>query len=458
MNCPPIHEWDLLVLGALDEGEAGALLAHLPECPACRGVFEQARRAHADRIRMYDQFDRGHDSQREQLMAALPPEPARSRGDWVARNWRHMGDFAMLIGRRVGKRAAVGLVSAAACVAFVAWLVTFDGGPKAFAAALQQFQAAKTIVCRVSTPTPISVAGMTVAQDGKLYVSAEYGSRFENRTNGLLVNVHYTPRQGPVTVVNPLARNYMVIDTDAAAAETKSGNSPDEFIVALAKLQSEASRELGRKTLDGVEVLGYAISGQALGVGHSDRVNSELWVDAKTYRPVRYLAELPGPQGGAAYQLLFDQFEWDVPVDPQLFTPDIPADYARLDATIPASDEAALVKGLEHYAALAGKYPATLDMSSIVTDLASAVAARIAGAVARGEAAPDQQTLTQQSVEIGAGLVFYQRLIRDGATPEYHGETVTPGEADAVLVRWQSAPGTWRVIYGDLHTATVEEP
>ena len=75
--------------------------------------------------------------------------------------------------------------------------------------------------------------------------------------------------------------------------------SPDAFIRALSQLKAEASRELGHKNVDGVDAIGYEIPGQMLALGHSDRVRSELWVDAKTYLPVQYVAEFPMPQSAA---------------------------------------------------------------------------------------------------------------------------------------------------------------
>ena len=85
MNCPNEQDWDLLAMEALEERAAAPLLAHLKECPDCRGAYEQVRRSHLDRIRMYDQLDRGHDSLREQLMAALGSHlrERKDRGDPV---------------------------------------------------------------------------------------------------------------------------------------------------------------------------------------------------------------------------------------------------------------------------------------------------------------------------------------------------------------------------------------
>ena len=158
-------------------------------------------------------------------------------------------------------------------------------------------------------------------------------------------------------------------------------------------------------------------------------------------------------------QMVYDQFEWDTPLDPKLFKPDIPADYTRIDVSTPTViDEAALLKGLQNYADLAGKYPPAMDATTLSTDLASSIGERmVKSMLGRGPKMPDQQTMMQKSVEIGVGMKFYQKLISDGCSPEYHGEMVSPGRGDAVLLRWKLPSGQWRVIYGDLRVETVND-
>jgi len=451
MSCPSTNDWDLLAMETLDEQAAAPLLVHLRECPDCQSVHEQARRSHLDRIRMYDQLDRGHDSLREQLMAALPSQPARTRADRLVRGWRHTGGFTMSIKHKLGAHATIGLLSAAACIAFVALLMTFSGGKNAFAAAIEQFRNARTITCNITTTTKLPAQITTVMQTGKLYLSAEYGSRCDMFMNGVPMVIQYAPLQGSSTSVTPATRTYTVTDTQAVDNGVPQGNGPDSLIRMIAHMQEQANRELGRKYIDGIETLGYEIVGQLLGAGAGEGLRSELWIDAKTYLPVRCIAEMPIGQTGGTSELIYDQFEWDTPLDATLFVPEIPADYTRINATMPIPDEAALIKALRNYAELADKYPPTMDPASILTDLSYIRGRRAASAAARGEKAMDQQVSMQKSAEIGSGFKFYQTL----TTPEYYGKTVIPGQADAVLLRWKLTDGQWRVIYGDLRVETI---
>ena len=50
---------------------------------------------------------------------------------------------------------------------------------------------------------------------------------------------------------------------------------------------------------------------------------------------------------------------------------------------------------------------------------------------------------------------FYVRLVQDKKDPAYYGQTVTPKDADKVLMRWKLSDTEYRVIFGDLHAETV---
>ena len=458
MNCPTTDRWDLLAMEVLEDAEAALLRAHLETCPGCRLACDRARRAHFDRVRMYDQLDHGHDSLREQLMSVLPPSPDRSRADRLVRGWRHMGAFTMSVKHHMRARAAIGVVSAAACIALVASLSLFTGNRTTLAAAIEEIQKHATLTCCVSSPTALGAGPVALHQSGRLYFSAEHGIRIENRMNGVVNVIQFKPPGGPMTTVMPLNRQYTVIRNLDSGAAADAGSAPDSFLLALWKLKEQGARGLGRAMVEGVLAAGYEIPGQLLGLGQGEQVRSELWIDPATNLPVRYVAEFPSPATRAVYQLVYDRFEWDAPVDPSLFVPQIPADYVRIEANMPAPDEAVLVKALGNYVELTGRYPPRLDATVIVTDLSGALGASIARRMAQGKQAPDQQALTRQSLEIGSGIAYYLKLAREGRTPEYHGKDVSPQDGSAVLVRWKLADGQWRVIYGDLRIETATAP
>lgn len=336
-------------------------------------------------------------------------------------------------------------VAAAVVLVVGLWPSRDGGGPgRAFAAAVKQFQKAKTIVCQFSSPTPTSVMGMNIVSSGKWYMSAEYGTRFENYANGILVNVMIVPPEGPAVSITPPGRRYTILDVNQP--DRSNMNSPDAFIRSMMTLTNQPDRQLGKAIIDGMEAYGYEISAQSMGFGETPNARSELWVDAHTFMPVRYVIEWPGFEPNKTITYVFDQFEWDVPLDSTLFDTTMPPGYTRVNTQLHTPDEASLINCLRLYAEWTGEYPSALSMPRVVGGL-------MASGSAKGNKLPANPE--QQSIEIGIGVVFYMELASKGCSPEYHGATVSPGQKDAVLVQWKTEDGQWRVIYGDLRVETL---
>lgn len=335
-----------------------------------------------------------------------------------------------------------GLTAAAAGV-LVAVLLRGDGGRQsAFAQAIAQVAGANTIVCEMNSPEPVSVMGMQLTATGKLYISAQHGSRYEQYANGMLVSVMLVPPDGKAVNLNVPAKQYLAMDMQKLAADRRRHN-PDEFIRGLANQTGRATRDLGTATVGGVQAYGYEIAGAKVDGGATgDR--SELWVDPKTSLPVRYVVEMPGFEPGKTMTVVYENFALDVPLDPSLFDTALPEGYTRVDVTMPNPDENTLINALRQYSNITGDYPSVLSMPRVVGGL------MMAGL--RGAKQPDGQV----SLEIGAGVVFYAELQGKGVSPEYFGNKVKPGQQDAVLVRWKTDGGKWRVIYGDLRIDTME--
>jgi hypothetical protein len=51
---------------------------------------------------------------------------------------------------------------------------------------------------------------------------------------------------------------------------------------------------------------------------------------------------------------------------------------------------------------------------------------------------------------------FYLNLLRDKKEPVYYGKIAQPGDIAQVLLRWKTGEDEYRVIFADLHAATVD--
>ncbi|UCG31672.1 MAG: hypothetical protein JSU68_08385 [Phycisphaerales bacterium] len=453
MACPSEDQWTLLSMNLLDAARASEMNEHLSACTSCREMFDRARRQHAALVRTYEALDRDHDELREQLMASLPAGATPSPADARARErWRRLGESVMN-SRKV--RFTTAALAAAACIVFVLVLVFGSAQTLALEGIGRAVQQAETMTCRLS----LTITGGNVNQsfDGAMYVSDEYGSRAEIRQNGRSVSCTIAPVDGP-TVAGILGGKSLIRFThEDDAGDMTRHMRIDQYISRLQELTGKADRELGSEIIDGAKALGFEISGDKLGLPDVPSLGGAtiaLWVDADSLLPVRYTLEMAGPEVDSRMNLVCNDFEWDVPLDASLFDTSVLADEGAptLDLHMPAATEAALIEGLGIYAEyLPDRYPSALDFTRIGMDFYQAADTLTPEQLA---AMGDAQQMIQRLMPLYAGAKFYQELLRDGAEPEYFGATVTPGDADAVLVRWRVDSGRIRVIYGDLSAET----
>ncbi|RMF84001.1 MAG: hypothetical protein D6744_03795 [Planctomycetota bacterium] len=445
MNCPEHTQYDLLVMDLLERPLADALLAHARVCPRCRSRFDQSRRAHAQRIRMYEAFDRDHEQLREQLMAALPdgaPQaPRRGR----------LGGIIMSMNARTIRRTAA-ILAPAACVLLALVLYVTPSNNVALADVIANLRRAQTMVCRVTT----YIGGDQPVSTGAMYLSEAFGSRVE----------FDTPGQGRVVMVRPLGGEIHLIDEtgesavsiDTSASDQLVGSAPADFIAALRGWTGDADRELGRKEIDGRQAEGFEIDGDRLGFSSAPGAHSSarVWVDVKTALPVLIELETTSPDGQNTY-VRQDQFVWDTPLEAKLFELDIPAGTQEVDVALPPADEATLLAGLERYAVLSdGAYPPSLRVQDVVGSVAGAIASGVAQQPEGKETLPAE--LMSDVFTLQQMCAFYQRLVEEGRDPEYFGANVTSEDGRAVLLRWRIDENAKRVIYADLHAETIASP
>jgi hypothetical protein len=442
-------------MNVLDAARASEMNEHLSACTSCRRMFDRARRQHAALVRTYEALDRDHDELRELLMASLPAGAPTSRSDARAHDrWRRLGDSVMN-SRKV--RWTTAALAAAACIVFVLALVFSSAQTLALETIGRAIEQAETMTCRLS----LTITGGDLDQtfDGAMYVSDEYGSRAEISQNGQIVSCTIAPVDGPAVVAGILGGQSVIRLTHEDDSGDMTGHMRiDQYISRLQELTGKADRGLGSEIIGGAKALGFEISGDKLGLPDVPNLGGAtiaLWVDADSLLPVRYTLEMAGPEVDSRMNLVCDDFEWDVLLDASLFDTSTLADEGAptLDLHVPAATEAALIEGLGIYAEyLPDRYPSALDFTRIGMDFYQAADTLTPEQLA---AMGDAQQMIQRLMPLYAGADFYQQLLRDGAEPEYFGDTVTPGDVDAVLVRWNLEDDEVRVIYGDLTAETI---
>ena len=119
--------------------------------------------------------------------------------------------------------------------------------------------------------------------------------------------------------------------SEQEAQEHRDETSPKVW---AQKFLSAECRKLGQKMIDGIMCEGLETTDQTV-VGESDppvdSVVLRLWVSVETGYPVLLEGSAVRATDGVRIEVLLDQFQWDVELDPSEFEPEIPPDYELTD-------------------------------------------------------------------------------------------------------------------------------
>ena len=306
---------------------------------------------------------------------------------------------------------------------------------------------------------------------GTILTSQEYGRKGkieELDPNGgwsTFGEAYTFPNKKTQIIINSKWKKYTRTEWDDVFAERLWQNNPQDPRTFLKKILECKYESMGRATIDGIEVEGFQTTDPNLKplVG---QVDAKMWVDVKTRLPVRYGFTIAGIEH---MHFEMHDFQWDVPVDAAEFKPVIPDDYTGTVVKYPDRiTEETVIQGLKLLVELLGKYPENInDVDDVDKWNLSTTVLRLA----EKSETPAAMRLKEESKgltddEISNKLVdflmpirglagFYNGLQYDKKDPAYHGMTVTPKDADKVLMRWKVSDSEYRVIYGDLHAETV---
>jgi len=354
----------------------------------------------------------------------------------------------------------------------------------AWAQVAQQVEQARTIIFRMKMETaglnmteqgtmaPDSSKVKTREMEATIMTSAEYGTKMEMFSRGKLQQQMYIlPREGIMLTVIPEARKYMRIElTNKLLAETKK-NTKDPRDMVREFMQSEYT-ELGQDTIDGIAVEGIEVTDPRIFGGMFEKVVARLWVDLESGWPV--LIDMDGDmaEGSVKMHMMMYDFQWSIDIDPGELEPIIPEDYTAMPPVkMPGMDIDSALQGLRKFVELTGHFPRKLNHMSIMKELSENVKfdkdkiMQEEGVTEEEMKNPDYQPsdammkritdIMNDIMPVQAVGMFYMKLVQEEKDPVYYGETVSPDDVDAVLLRWRVGDNEYQVIFGDLTTETV---
>jgi len=214
--------------------------------------------------------------------------------------------------------------------------------------------------------------------------------------------------------------------------------------------------EIGRDTIDGVEVEGIEVTDPAMVGGMLDNVVARLWCDVKNELPVLMTMKGSASDGDVVLDITLSDFNWDVEINPAELVPDIPDDYTLLAETEiggGGKDGQDIVESLKFFSEMAdGRYPSTLTGMTVINEFVQVLRAKTAGQEPSEE---EMKKIMGKIVQLQTIGMTYGTLVQDGNEPAYYGEKVTAEFPHAVLMRWKISDNVYRVVFGDLSTRNV---
>jgi len=261
------------------------------------------------------------------------------------------------------------------------------------------------------------------------------------------------------------------------AKDAQDGRSPRPIanvkdpLSSLKEILNTKYESMGRSTMDGIEVAGFRTTDPNWAGFRNPKepqADVKIWVDVKTLFPVRIegLTSALGGGGGRMFMsaVTYD-FQWDVPVDASEFEPPpIPDGYAITDMFRELANEENAIGGLKQCLELLGNYPERIDLSYLWSESEKSetpAAVRLKEEL-KGLTGVDRDNKKMDALKpmrllskfhLGLAGKFYVGMA--SKDPAYYGKTVTPKDADKILLRWKVSDNEYRVIFGDLRAETV---
>jgi len=264
-----------------------------------------------------------------------------------------------------------------------------------------------------------------------------------------------------MVIVMPQEKKYMrMVLTDEMIKKSKNQmqDPRDIFVKCVSNLSAE-HKDLGKQIINGVEVSGIEVNNPPAIAAVYNNFVGRVWVDTASQYPVRMEIEAQVGTGEQKINILMvmDDFEWGVELSPDIFKPDIPADFTMAaEVKMPVENEETAIEGLRLYAQMAdGNYPSQMNVLSLTREGAEIFAKKVDKSSGLKTNDEQMQEITAKAIKMQAPVLFYNKLMQDGKAPEYYGKDVKAGDANAVLMSWKISDGTYRVIYGDLSAENV---
>jgi len=374
--------------------------------------------------------------------------------------------WRIIMKNRITKLAVAAAVIFAVLIGVNHFGGSIDGATVAWAEVLEKVEQVQSVVYRTKhTTTGLTrvrqtEAGPVTEQPPDLevvyYISRRHGVRYDSYIRNELYTSSYTLPEEFVTITVEVDHFSKTFSERMCSPDESDGmlNYEDltpQRIIAL--MMPTEYKKIGRNIIDGINVEGIESKDPSIMYHFYDNVTARLWVEPATNLPVRYEAQGVAADGRVRAKIVYEDFQWNVQLDPSLFEPNIPSDYTLREQkgklTKVKVSEGKAIQSLRLFAELAkGRYPSGLSGMTTNIEFRDTMIAKYG--VGWREQMDEEHRIARRSASD-----FYRQLARENKDVVYYGDTVTAEDVDMVLMRWKISDNEYRVIFGDLTTENV---
>lgn len=289
------------------------------------------------------------------------------------------------------------------------------------------------------------------------YLSSRYGYRTDSyNADGKITYTRFLlpDEKLSIDIIPDAKQCERLLLKDRDVAEFRMNNKDPRY--RLSKFIQGSYTELGDSVIDGIKVKGIEVNHPEAYCMYDD-FKVRVWVDIETELPVRFETEMKPLPDSPSIKFIWDDFKWGVPLAPELFEPNIPADYLILETILPGQNEAAAIEALHKFIELTdGNFPSRPNGPTIRQESWPGIEKKYRPVEPNKQLTKEQiQARFDESLRLQGFIDFYTKLAQNGNHPVYYGKNVSYGDANVVLMRWKISEGKYRVIYGDLTAEDV---
>jgi len=304
----------------------------------------------------------------------------------------------------------------------------------------------------------------------KVLISNDYGIKTTmnslggHPSNGKMAETYLLVNEKAQLDLFHIDKKYMQAEWDGSDLEKKLQDYRDPRYMVKQILNCKY-RNLGRSTIDGIEVEGFHTTDLDYYAGLVDQLDSKIWVDVETQLPVKAEIRIQMNEEDEI-RIVVHGFQWDIAVDAEEFNPAIPDDYTNLTETqlkIPAVNEESALQGLRLFVEKTGAYPKDLKITTLMSqDLIDPNEFKPTDRSEEEQSTPSKEQMQEAAQRLMETLMpirgligFYTQLVEQHKDPAYYGHIVGPKDSDKILMHWKHSESEYRIILGNLNAETV---